>query len=101
MGAYAVHATDTFKRLLRTLDANEQRWIEKAKCNLEENPRGKILAFSWFREKKFLNKRLLYLVDEESKKILLVVFASKKDQQQAIDFVRANMAEFLAYLKKL
>ncbi len=98
---YVIYATDTFKKLFLTLDKSEQNWIEKIKRKLEDNPTGKILQFSWFREKKYLNKRLYYLVEEEQKKILFVSFASKKDQQRVIDFVKVNMKELLEYLKSL
>jgi len=101
MERYNVYATDTFKKLYSTLENSEQIWINKIKNNLEESPTGKILHFKWFREKKYLNKRLYYLVDEEYKKILLVAFASKKEQQKIIDFIKADMEELLTYLRGL
>ncbi len=101
MDKYAVYATDTFKKLYLSLDRSEQQWVDKVKKKLEESPTGKILNFSWFREKKYLNKRLYYLVNEENKKILFVAFASKKEQQDIIDFVKTNMVELLAYLRSL
>ncbi len=101
MNRYTVYATDTFKKLFSTLDGSEQQWIDKIRARLEENPTGKILHFSWFREKKYLNKRLYYLVDDTQEKILLISFASKKEQQEIIDFVKENMNELLAYLRRL
>jgi len=98
---YQVYATNTFEELFPTLDGSEQLWIEKIKEKLEENPTGKILHFNWFREKKYLNKRLYFLIDGETKKILLVAFASKKEQQKVIDFIMANMQELLSYLHSL
>ena len=98
---YQVYATNTFEELFPTLDWSEQLWIEKIKEKLEENPTGKILHFNWFREKKYLNKRLYFLIDEETKKILLVAFASKKEQQKVIDFIMVNMQELLSYLRSL
>ena len=81
-GRFAVYATDTFRDILDSLDGNEREWIEKIKMQIEqsESPTGKILHFSWFREKKFLNKRLFYIIDENLKRVLFVSFASKKDQ---------------------
>lgn len=101
MSLYAVYVTEPFEELFYSLDNSEQKWIEKIKQKLEENPTGKILNFSWFREKKYLNKRLYYLIDENRRKVLLVAFTSKKDQQQTIDFIRANMNELLEYLRRL
>ena len=98
---YKIYATDTFKEIYQALDKSEQDWINKTKENLREFPTGKPLGYKWIKEKKYLNKRLFFLIDEESKKILLVSFASKKDQQKVIDFVKFNMKELLYYLKSL
>jgi len=98
---YKIYATETFKTLYYSLEKDEQRWIDKIKKNLEGYPTGKILRYSWFREKKYGNKRLYYLIDEEKKNILLVSFASKKEQQKIIDFITLNMKELLKYLKSL
>ena len=54
---YSTYATDTFKEIYASLDKSEQNWIDKTKKKLAENPTGKILQFSWFREKKFGNKK--------------------------------------------
>ncbi len=59
------------------------------------------MGFEWFREKKYENKRLYFLVDKQNKKILLVAFATKKDQQKVIDFIKSNMKELLNYLRNL
>ena len=101
MANYNAFSTETFNKLYSTLSKNEQIWISKIRDNLEENPTGKILQFEWFREKKYLNKRLYFLIDESSKKILFVAFASKKEQQNVINFVKQNMKELLEYLKNL
>ena len=99
--SYRIYATETFKTLYYSLEKDEQKWIDKIKKNLEEYPTGKILRYSWFREKKYGNKRLYYLINEEKKNILLVSFASKKEQQKIINFVTLNMKELLRYLKSL
>ena len=98
---YAVYETEPFGELLLSLDNSDRQWIEKTKIKLAENPTGKPIRFSWFREKKYLNKRLFYLVDDETKKLLLIDFCSKKDQQRVIDEIVAHMNEFLLYLKNL
>ncbi len=98
---YEIYATDTFKEICQTLDKSEQDWINKTKENLKVFPTGKPLGYKWFKEKKYLNKRLFFLVDDKSKRILLVSFASKKDQQKIINFIKLNMNELLYYLKNL
>ena len=99
--SYRIYATETFKTLYYSLEKDEQRWIDKIKKNLEEYQTGKILRYGWFREKKYGNKRLYYLIDDEKRNILLVSFAPKKEQQKIIDFVTLNMKELLRYLKSL
>lgn len=96
---YEIYATDSFKKLFDTLDKDEQNWLDKIRGNLEEAITGKPLQFNWFREKKYLNKRLYYLIDELQKKILLVSFASKKDQQNEIDFIIKNKDKFFNLLR--
>jgi len=71
--------------------------LEDIKKKLEEIPTGRPLGYRWFLEKKFLNKRLFFLVDEERKKLLFVSFASKKEEQAIIDFVKDNMKELLEH----
>ena len=101
MSEYIIYFTDAFKEVYNSIDKSEQQWINKIQKKLEENPTGKILQFSWFREKKYLNKRLYYLIDDNNKKILLVAFAPKKDQQKVIDFIKTNMRDYLDYLRRL
>lgn len=98
---YTIYATETFKKIYNLLDKSEQIWIDKTKKKLRENPTGKPLSFDWFREKKYLNKRLYFLIDYDQNKILFVSFASKKDQQNIIDFIISNKEELLNYLRNL
>ena len=51
---------------------------------------GKPLRFDWFREKKFGDKRLYYLIYENVSKILLVAFGTKKVQQKIINHIIEN-----------
>jgi mRNA-degrading endonuclease RelE of RelBE toxin-antitoxin system len=101
MENYTIYSTENFNRTYLQLDKTEQQWIDKIKKKLEENPTGKILKFEWFREKKYLNKRLYFLVNDKNKKILFLAFATKKEQQKTIDFTIANMRELLDYLRRL
>ena len=98
---YLIYETHTFSEVYKTLTKDEQGWITKIKEQLKIAVTGKIIHFEWFREKKYLNKRLYFLIDNESRKILLVSFGSKKDQQKIINFIIKNMKELLSLLKKL
>jgi hypothetical protein len=100
---YVVYATEYFQDIFDALDGNEQQWIEGIKEQLQQSivPTGKILRFSWFREKKFLNKRLYFLMDESTKRILFVSFAPKNEQQRVIALVLRQKDDLLSYLRRL
>ena len=56
---------------------------------------GKPLHFPWFREKRLDGKRLYYLINESTKKAILIAFGGKKEQQRIIDYVLFNKERFL------
>ena len=86
-----VYETETFSKLYESMEKGEREWISKIKIQIKENPNvGKPLKFEWFREKKFGNKRLYYLIYSNIKKVLLVAFGSKKDQQKIITHIIKN-----------
>ncbi|MSR86472.1 hypothetical protein EXS74_03700 [Candidatus Woesearchaeota archaeon] len=97
---YQIYMTEEFRKLKNKLDGSEQQWISKIMDQLQVNPSGKILCFSWFREKKYLNKRLYYLVDEKRRNILFIAYESKKDQRSVIRNVVQKREEFLEKLRK-
>jgi hypothetical protein len=101
MGVFEVYATESFQKLFQSLTKDEHDWIVKLKGQLEGHVTGKPLHYSWFREKKYLDKRLYFLADEEHKKILFMAFAPKKDQQEIIDYIVVNKEELLRHLKGL
>ena len=87
--------TETFSKLYESLDEDEKSWIRKIIEQLKENSKaGKPLRFEWFREKKYKNKRLYYLIYENIDRILLVTFGNKKEQQKIIDFILENREKY-------
>lgn len=98
---YRIFTLRTFDAIYGSLDGSEQIWIQNIKKQLETHITGKILQFSWLREKRYLNKRLYYIVDEEQTKVLLIAFASKKEQQKIINQILINKEELLFYLRSL
>lgn len=98
---YTAYRTPAFDKLCGTLDKHEQQWISKTINKLEDNPLGKILRYDWFREKKYTSKRLFFIIDELSKRILLIAFAHKKEQQTIINKVIANKEELFRYIRSL
>ena len=93
--AYQIYETDTFSKLYQAMEKAEQEWIEKIKHQLVLNPKaGRPLKFEWFREKKFGNKRMYYLIYRDVSKILLVSFGTKKEQQAIINQVVENKERY-------
>lgn len=96
---YQVFITDRCSDAYNRSDYREQLWFDKAKENLKMSVTGDILRVRWFREKKFEGKRLYFIVDDFSQRILLIAFARKKDQEKVIDEVISNMSEWFSYLR--
>lgn len=90
--ALEVYRTEAFSRVFESLDSDEKQWIIKMLAQIKGNPRaGKPLKYNWFREKKFKDKRLYFIVYDELGKILAVAFGGKKEQQRIIDSIIRNM----------
>lgn len=91
-----VYETETFSKLYDAAEKREQEWIEKMKDQLAENLRvGKPLQFDWLREKKLDNKRLFYLINENTNKAVLIAFGPKKEQQKIINHILLNKERYL------
>ncbi len=88
---FDVFETDTFMKRFHSLEKDEEIWAQKTVSKLAQNPfTGKPLGFEWFREKKFKDKRLYYLIYKELNKILIVSFGNKKEQKQMIESIIRN-----------
>ena len=93
--AYEIYETETFSKLYEVMEKEEKSWIDKIKVQLKDNPNvGKPLRFEWFREKKFGDKRLYYLIYNNINRVLLVSFGSKKEQQKIINHVLENTERY-------
>ena len=91
-----VYETEIFSKLYLAWEKKERDWIDKIKDQLRENLLvGKPLTFDWFREKKFENKRLYFLINKHNNKAVLVAFGAKKEQQKIINFIIVNKERFL------
>lgn len=92
--------TEPFREVFESCDQREKDWIERMEDQLASNLTvGKPLGFPWFREKKLGNKRLFYVINEKTKKALLIAFGSKKEQEQIINHVLENMETYLHFLR--
>ena len=92
---YNIYETETFSKLYEVMEKEEKGWVDKIKIQLKDNPDvGKPLKFEWFREKKFGNKRLYYLIYKSLNRILIVSFGSKKEQQKIINHIIKNKERY-------
>ncbi len=95
-----VFETERFKTNLRKLEKEEQDWIERIKEHLSNNLHiGKPLTYNWLREKKHKDKRLYFIINENTQMSLLVAFGSKKNQQQIIDKIIQNKEMYLRIIR--
>lgn len=91
-----VYETEPFSKIFLTLTKEEQKWIEKIKDKLTENLKtGKPLRYDWFREKKFGNKRVYFIINEKTNKATLLAYGSKKGQQKIINHIILNKERYL------
>ena len=96
---YEIYETDTFTKIFDSATEKEREWVGKMKEQIKINPKtGKALHFDWFREKKFENKRLYFIISMKKPRVLLVSYASKKEQQKIINYVVLHKDEFIEFL---
>jgi len=90
---------EAFAKHCLRLEKDELDWISRMKDQLATDLLvGKPLRFSWFREKKFGNRRLFYVINENTKRALIISFESKKEQQKVINNVLRNREHYLAFI---
>ena len=88
MVAFSVFVTRTFQSKLLKQDKKFKVWVEKVFDQLAVNPfAGKPLGARWFREKKFENFRVYFLIFEDRKSVYVVNLSTKKGQQKIINSI--------------
>jgi len=88
MVAFNIFVTQTFQSKLLKCDKKFGGWVEKVFDQLAINPfAGKPLGVKWFREKKFENFRVYFLVFEDKRSVYVVNLSTKKDQQRIINSI--------------
>jgi hypothetical protein len=69
---------------------------------LVDNPKyGNPLGTEWFRESRFENYRVYFLVYEDLGAIYMVAISGKKDQQKTINTIRLFLEFFRNEIEKL
>lgn len=99
---YRVFRSEWYETKLKKLDSSEQKRVLNFEQSLKQEPySGKPLGYKFFREKKFGNKRIIFLVYQEHKCIFLVTITNKKAQQHEINLIKANLDIYKEEIKKL
>ena len=94
-----VFETENFRQRFELLESVEQEWIEKIRTQLRNSlDVGKPLSY-WLREKKLTSKRLYFAVNSNTRKVLLLFFAHKRDQQKIINSLQDHKEEHLALIR--
>ena len=99
-----IFTTAEFDKDFSKLSSQEQVRINKILKQLEEQGEdtGKPLSgLSFFREKKFDDKRLYYLVYKDSFVILAIAISDKKAQQATINRILLDLVEYQQYVYDL
>ena len=98
---YKIYTTEEFDKRYSKLDKQLQKEIAKGIDQLESNPySGKPLDYNFFREKKVKNYRIYYLVYEEYIVVFVITISTKKDQQNAIDKIKALIPHYKEEIRK-
>lgn len=97
---FRIFKTTTYDEDYEMLDKSEQLRVDALVDDLFEHGdvTGKPLGVSFFREKKFGGKRLLYLVYLPFGVILLVTITDKKAQQATINEILLHLDEYKEYV---
>jgi mRNA-degrading endonuclease RelE of RelBE toxin-antitoxin system len=99
---YRVFRTKWYKTKLNKLDSSDQKRALNFEQSLKIEPySGKPLGYAFFREKKFDNKRILFLIYKEYKCIFLITITDKKAQQKEINLILSNLDLYKTEIKNL
>ncbi len=102
MKKYKVFRSVSFQKEIIKYDKNIQDRVDKIEDNLEFNPKyGNPLGTEWFRESRFENYRIYYLVYEDLGAIFIVAISGKKEQQKTINTIKLFLEFFRLEIEKL
>ncbi|MCK5625063.1 hypothetical protein KAI04_04440 [Candidatus Pacearchaeota archaeon] len=100
---FRLFTTKEFDNDFLKLDNSDKKRIEKIMHKLKKKGEvvGKPLGRKYFREKKFGNKRLYFLIYKTQLIVLAVGISNKKMQQNTINKILLELNNYEEYIKKL
>ncbi len=98
---YRAFRTERYEKECNKLDRHEQDIIASFEQKMKVDPfSSKPLGYIFFREKKYDDKRILFLIYEEYKILLFVALTNKKTQQRDINAILENLKNYKEEIKK-
>ena len=95
MKKYKVYRSKSFQEEISKYDKSLQDRVDKIENNLVFNPEyGNPLGTKWFRETRFKNYRIYYLIYEDIEAVFMVAISGKKDQQKTINTIKLFLEFF-------
>src|SRR3989338_6193230 len=89
MKKYKVFRSLAFQEEITKYDKSIQDRVDKIEDKLMFNSKyGNPLGTEWFRDSRFENYRIYYLVYEDLNAIYIVAISGKKDQQKKINTIK-------------
>ena len=102
MKKYKVFRSVSFQEEISKYDKNIQNRVDKIEDKLMYNPEyGNPLGVRWFRESRFENYRIYYLIYEDLQAIFIVAISGKKDQQKTINTIKLFLDFFREEIERL
>lgn len=99
---FRIFTTEEFDKDFNKLDGSDKNRIGKIMKQLKEQGKdvGKPLGLPFFKEKRFGNKRLYFLVYEMFTVILAVGISDKKAQQSTINAILSEIDNYKEFIIK-
>ena len=99
---YRLFTTREFDNDFNSLDQSAKLRVKKIMDQLKEKGDciGKPIRYPYFREKKFGEKRLYFLVYEDYMVILALAISNKKAQQETIDKIILDLENYKETIEK-
>ncbi len=102
MPDYAIYHSSRFDKELEKFGNDFKVWLDKMEEQLVKSPySGDPLGVKWFREKKYKNYRVYFLVYDDISSVFMVGISDKKDQQKVINTIRLLLDFFRDELERL
>ena len=99
---YTVYTLNVFDKEMNKFSESDKGLVQKIFLQLKDNPYvGDQIRDRFFREKRFREKRIYYLIYDDLKIVLMVAIGGKKAQQETIDEIIKYFKEYREYAQKL